>query len=80
MDCPNSTCTCGSSQTLQLHLRHVSGRVTDVFYNASVYQDDEGNMLGVFAARHDLTQRKPAEVKQRADDGPTQYRARPIAV
>jgi hypothetical protein len=58
----------------------VSDRVTDVFYNAYVYQDGEGNMLGVFAARHDLTERKPAEVKQRADDGPVQYAARPIAV
>jgi hypothetical protein len=56
------------------------GCVTDVFYNASVYQDGEGNMLGGFAARHDLTARKRAEVKQRADDGPAQYGARPIAV
>jgi hypothetical protein len=30
-------------------------------------------MPGVFAARHGLTERKPAEVKQRADDGPVQY-------
>jgi len=48
----------------------VSSRVTDVFYNASVYQDSEGNMPGVSAARRDLTERKPVEVKQRADDGP----------
>ena len=43
------------------------------------YQGAEGNMLGGFAARHDLTERKPAEAKQRADDGPAQYGATPIA-
>ena len=58
----------------------MSGRVTDVFYSASFYQDGEGNMLGVFAARHDLTGRKPVEVKQRTDDGPAQYGTRTIDV
>jgi hypothetical protein len=41
-----------------------------VFYNASVHQDGEGNRLGVFVARHDLTERKPAEVKQHVHGGP----------
>ena len=59
--------------------RHVSGRVTNVFYNACVDQDVEGSMPGVLAARHDLTEPKPAEVKKRADDGPSQYGATPIA-
>ncbi len=48
-----------------LAIRHVSGRVTDVFYNASVYKDDKGEVLGVFAAARDGTERKVAEVKQR---------------
>jgi hypothetical protein len=58
----------------------VPGRVTDAFYNTSVYQDGGGNMTGVFAVRRGLSGRKRAEVKQRADDGPTQYGATPIAV
>jgi hypothetical protein len=33
-----------------LAVRHITGRVTDVLYNASVYSDDKGNALGVFAA------------------------------
>jgi PAS domain S-box-containing protein len=49
-----------------LAIRHSSGRVTDVLYNASVYKDDKGNVLGVFAAARDVTERKQAEAKQRA--------------
>lgn len=43
-----------------LAIRHVSGRVTEVLYNASVYKDDKGNVLGVFAAARDITERKRA--------------------
>ncbi|MBI3853096.1 MAG: PAS domain S-box protein [Verrucomicrobia bacterium] len=49
-----------------LAIRHSSGRVTDVLYNASVYKDEKGNVLGVFAAARDVTERKQAEAKQRA--------------
>ena len=49
-----------------LAIRHISGRVTDVLYNASVYKDDKGNVLGVFAAARDVTERKQAEARQRA--------------
>jgi PAS domain S-box-containing protein len=49
-----------------LAIRHASGRITDVLYNASVYKDDKGNVLGVFAAARDVTERKLAEIKQRA--------------
>ena len=44
-----------------LAIRHVSGRVTDVLYTASVYKDDQGKVLGVFAAARDVTERKLAE-------------------
>src|ERR1043166_9524480 len=44
-----------------LAIRHASGRITDVLYNASVYKDDKGNVLGVFAAARDVTERKQAE-------------------
>ncbi len=49
-----------------LAIRHVSGAITDVLYNASVYFDNNGNVLGVFAAARDITQRKQAELQLRA--------------
>jgi PAS domain S-box-containing protein len=49
-----------------LALRHHSGRVTDVLYNASIYRDAEGNVTGVFAAARDITERKKAEEQLRS--------------
>jgi PAS domain S-box-containing protein len=46
-----------------LTIRHADGRLTDVLYNASVYKDSKGNVLGVFAAARDITGRKKAEEK-----------------
>jgi len=46
-----------------LAIRHLSGRVTEVLYNASVYRDREGQVRGVFAAARDITKRKEAEEK-----------------
>jgi PAS domain S-box-containing protein len=48
-----------------LTIRHVDGRLTDVLYNASVYKDPQGNVLGVFAAARNITGRKKAEEKFR---------------
>ncbi len=44
-----------------LAIRHVSGEHTDVLYNASVYRDNAGRPVGVFAAARDITERKRAE-------------------
>ncbi len=44
-----------------LTIRHVSGRLTDVLYNATVYTGESGKMQGVFAAARDITERKKAE-------------------
>jgi PAS domain S-box-containing protein len=44
-----------------LTIKHKNGKLTDVLYNASVYKDDKGNVLGVFAAARDITQSKKAE-------------------
>ncbi len=44
-----------------LAIRHVSGHVTEVLYNANVYRDDHGMVLGVFAAARDVTERNKAE-------------------
>ena len=41
-----------------LALTHVSGRVTPVLYNASVYRNDDGDVVGVFAAARDITETK----------------------
>jgi len=46
-----------------LAIRHVSGKVTDVLYNASLYRDDNGAVAGVFAAARDVTERKRAEAE-----------------
>jgi len=46
-----------------LTIRHKDGRLTDVLYNASVYKDASGNVLGVFAAARDVTERKKAELR-----------------
>ena len=48
-----------------LTIRHVDGRLTDVLYNASVYKDVNGIVLGVFAAARNITGRKKAEEKFR---------------
>ncbi len=44
-----------------LTIRHMSGRLTDVLYNATVYKSEGGKMQGVFAAARDITERKRAE-------------------
>ena len=53
-----------------LAIRHTSGRITDVLYNASVYKDEQGKVLGVFAAARDITERKRAEerIQQQSKD------------
>ena len=44
-----------------LTIRHVGGELTEVLYNASVYRDAAGRVLGVFAAARDVTAQKQAE-------------------
>ncbi|MEO8119618.1 MAG: PAS domain S-box protein, partial [Rhodoferax sp.] len=56
----------GSVTDYPLAIRHVSGKVTEVLYNASVYRDGNGHVLGVFAAARDITERKRAEETARA--------------
>ncbi|MDP2000909.1 MAG: ATP-binding protein [Rhodoferax sp.] len=41
-----------------LAIRHTTGRIMEVLYNAAVYRDGKGNVLGVFAAARDITERK----------------------
>ena len=48
-----------------LEIRHRDGRVTPVVYNASVYRDEAGQVVGVFAAARDITAQKRAEAELR---------------
>ena len=44
-----------------LAIRHATGKITDVLYNASVYRDSQGEVAGIFAAARDITDKKKAE-------------------
>ena len=44
-----------------LTIRHTGGTLIHVLYNASVYKDGAGNVLGAFAAVRDVTAQKRAE-------------------
>ena len=43
-----------------LTIHHGDGHLTDVLYNAMVYRDAQGKVLGVFAAARDITLQKQA--------------------
>jgi PAS domain S-box-containing protein len=51
----------GIVRNYPLSIRHVSGKITDVLYNATVYKDQNGVVQGVFASIRDITDRKQAE-------------------
>jgi PAS domain S-box-containing protein len=51
----------GSVIDYSLEIRHRDGRVTPVLYNATVFRDTEGKVIGVFASARDITERKKAE-------------------
>ncbi len=51
----------GSVKNYELAIRHKRGRVTPVIYHASIYRDDSGKVVGIFAAARDITDRKRAE-------------------
>ncbi|HET6460280.1 MAG TPA: PAS domain S-box protein [Syntrophales bacterium] len=44
-----------------LEIKSRDGHVTPVLYNASLYRDKTGQIVGVFAAARDITKRKQAE-------------------
>jgi PAS domain S-box-containing protein len=51
----------GSVKDYPLEIRNKNGRMTPVNYNASVYRDEAGKVIGVFAAARDMTVQKRAE-------------------
>ncbi|MBF0523628.1 MAG: PAS domain S-box protein [Deltaproteobacteria bacterium] len=48
----------GSLRDYPLEIRHRDGHATSVLYNASVYRDESGQIVGVFAAARDITAMK----------------------
>jgi len=58
----------GSVTDYPLAIRHNDGHITDVLYNASIYCNDAGEVLGCFAAARDITERKLAEEKLRSSE------------
>lgn len=53
----------GEVRDYPLTIRHASGRTIDVLYNAVVYHDEAGRVLGVFAAARDVTEHKRIEAE-----------------
>ena len=45
----------------ELEIQNKKGNVTPVLFNASVYKDESGEVIGVFAAARDITERKQME-------------------
>jgi PAS domain S-box-containing protein len=58
----------GTVRDYPLKLRHRDGQVMSVLYNASVYRDESGGVIGVFAAARDITERKRAEEQLRQSE------------
>jgi PAS domain S-box-containing protein len=55
----------GKIRDYPLAIKHKSGAVTDVMYNASVFKNSQGEIQGVFAAARDVTERNRAEAEVR---------------
>ena len=55
----------GFVQDYALEIRHKDGYLTPVLYNASVYRDEAGGVIGIFAAARDITERRRAEEELR---------------
>ena len=53
----------GFVEDYPLTIKHIDGKLTDVLYNASVYKDDNDNVLGVFAAARDITEQNKQKLK-----------------
>jgi PAS domain S-box-containing protein len=51
----------GLVKDYELEIQHRDGHVTPVIYSASVYRDKSGEVVGVFAAARDITERKRLE-------------------
>jgi len=53
----------GQVRDYPLDLRHRDGHSTRVLYNASVYRDEAGKIIGVFAAARDISEQQKLEAQ-----------------
>jgi PAS domain S-box-containing protein len=58
----------GSARDYPLGLRHRDGHITSVLYNAAVYLDPAGRVLGVIAAARDVTETNRIQAALRASE------------
>ena len=65
----------GAVRDYPLELRHRDGRLMSVLYNAAVYRDEAGRVIGVFAAAHDITERLAKEAAEAANQAKDEFMA-----
>jgi PAS domain S-box-containing protein len=53
----------GIVRDFELAIRKSNGNIIPVLYNATVYRDENGKEIGVFAAARDISERKKAETE-----------------
>jgi PAS domain S-box-containing protein len=51
----------GTVRDYPLSIRNISGKVTEVLYNASLYKNENGEVQGIFAAARDITELRRIE-------------------
>ena len=57
----------GSVIDYPLSIRHTSNKIIDVVYNANVYRNEQGKVIGVFAAARDITERNRVREKRASE-------------
>jgi PAS domain S-box-containing protein len=59
----NKVISKGFVRDFPLTISNISGKRTEVLYNATIYKNEAGEILGVFAAARDITEQRAAEIE-----------------